>query len=286
MIEYILGNEELESQYIFDKYGVSLYYPHATDEDIGSAYLLVSDGKGKSHTMSKPEIEALKEKIATDLNKVRTSLAVIRKISMSSSILSDRKKVEEIEALEDEEVILEQFSEQLLRAKGVSTMQLKHTDKLYVLCAEDTCSHERHYIQDVLGIIDFYGKPAKSFFLRRCANCKQFQLLWDDFERMWHSYGIPQVDIVYVDDDGEDEDYLGFPAHSIFSKLGYSVAQDSGLTREMRQAILKYAILDGKVTKAETLRYLRRRLNINGMKKSNESAAMKWQDDLEFIMEL
>lgn len=53
-----------------------------------------------------------------------------------------------------------------------------------------------------------------------------------------------------------------------------------------RQRILKCAIDTGKASKYDVMRFLRQRMNINGMKAGNEIAFQKWKEDYNFIRSL
>lgn len=46
------------------------------------------------------------------------------------------------------------------------------------------------------------------------------------------------------------------------------------------------AIDTGKASKYDVMRFLRQRMNINGMKAGNEIAFQKWKDDYNFIRSL
>lgn len=62
---------------------------------------------------------------------------------------------------------------------------------------------------------------------------------------------------------------------SIFYDMGYTVSQSAGLNAAQRQRILKCAIDTGKASKYDVMRFLRQRMNINGMKAGNEIAFQK-----------
>lgn len=73
---------------------------------------------------------------------------------------------------------------------------------------------------------------------------------------------------------------------SIFYDMGYTVSQSAGLNAVQRQRILKCAIDTGKASKYDVMRFLRQRMNINGMKAGNEIAFQKWKEDYNFIRSL
>lgn len=77
-----------------------------------------------------------------------------------------------------------------------------------------------------------------------------------------------------------------FEDTSTFYDMGYTVSQTAGLSAVRRQRILKCAIDTGKASKYDVMRFLRQRMNINGMKAGNEIAFQKWKDDYNFIRSL
>ena len=68
--------------------------------------------------------------------------------------------------------------------------------------------------------------------------------------------------------------------------MGYIASQSTDLSAAQRQRILKCAIDTGKASKYDVMRFLRQRLNINGMKAGNEIAFQKWKEDYDFIRSL
>ena len=79
---------------------------------------------------------------------------------------------------------------------------------------------------------------------------------------------------------------IDFEDTSIFYGMGYTVSQTAGLSAVQRQRILKCAIDTGKASKYDVMRFLRQRMNINGMKAGNEIAFQKWKEDYNFIRSL
>ena len=75
-------------------------------------------------------------------------------------------------------------------------------------------------------------------------------------------------------------------SHDEQKKYGYSVAWDDPLSNGERQELLKELIDTRKVSKGYIISYLKHNIQINGKKKSNEIAVMKWKDDLNFVYNL
>lgn len=161
--------------------------------------------------------------------------------------------------------------------------KFRDNDAITVICGEDICEHESHFLFDVKVNLSFYGKVDKVVTMRRCANCLQFQMKVEELLELFNDYGVPRCKIRYM---GACGDFSDFAATSIFYDMGYSVSQPVGLSPEKRQAILKCAIDMGKASKWEVMSFLSQRMNINGMKPGNESAYRKWKEDYEYIRSL
>ena len=69
-------------------------------------------------------------------------------------------------------------------------------------------------------------------------------------------------------------------------KLGYSVSSTTGMSRGEREALLQSAIETGVLSKSYIISYLTHMIKINGKKKANEYALIKWQSDLDFVLKL
>lgn len=140
------------------------------------------------------------------------------------------------------------------------------------------------YLKNMRVDFSFYGKPDKQYTIERCAHCKQFRISLDDLIQMFESYGVPRCRIMY--ENGTSGDLSGFEDTSIFYDMGYTVSQSAGLSAAQRQRILKCSIDTGKASKYDVMRFLRQRMNINGMKAGNEIAFQKWKEDYDFIRSL
>ncbi len=158
--------------------------------------------------------------------------------------------------------------------------------RLYSLCdrkdiVESVCEM---FGKDIRVDFSFYGEPDKQYTIERCAHCKRFRISLDALIQMFESYGVPRCRIMY--ENNTSGDLSGFEDTSIFYDMGYTVSQTAGLSAAQRQRILKCAIDTGKASKYDVMRFLRQRMNINGMKAGNEIAFQKWKEDCDFIRSL
>ena len=189
--------------------------------------------------------------------------------------------------LEDEQIELKSLEERLqeiLNQPPVHT--LSHKDFLWVFLGNDTCSDNKHHLMDIRANFDFYNGMTKKYTIRRCANCKQYQMSFEQLERIWSECkSFPKTDIIYVGTNG-DVDSSYWSDRSVFTDHGYSVSQEKGLTATERQQKLKWIIDHGIMSKDDTIRFLRSRISINGMKPENWLARSKWEEDLQFVKSL
>lgn len=162
---------------------------------------------------------------------------------------------------------------------------LSTRDFLWVLMGKDRCTEDKHHIIDVRANFEFYNGSTHKVKIRRCAHCKQYQVTFEQFEDIWKKIGLPRVEIIYFGaNDNIDGNY--WRDRSVFSDHGYSVSQEKGLTATQRQQKLKWIIDHGVMSKYETIRFLRSRISINGMKPENWLARSKWEKDLLYVQSL
>lgn len=169
-------------------------------------------------------------------------------------------------------------------ASSPDIYKFRTSDTLIVFCGADTCREDNHHLKNMRVNFSFYGKPDKQYTIERCAHCKQFRISLDVLIQMFESYGVPRCKIMY--ENGTSGDLSGFEDTSIFYDMGYTVSQTAGLSAAQRQRILKCAIDTGKASKYDVMKFLRQRMNINGIKAGNEIAFQKWKEDYDFIRSL
>ena len=195
--------------------------------------------------------------------------------------------LEENYHLSDEQLALDSLEEQLQEILNQPPIHnLSRKDLLWVFMGMDTCSENKHHLMDIRANFEFYNGTAKKCMIRRCANCKQYQMSFEQLEHIWkESKSFPKVEIIYVGSNGDiDSNYWN--DRSVFSDHGYSVSQEKGLTAAQRQQKLKWIIDHGIMSKYDTIRFLRSRISINGMKPENWLARSKWEEDLRYVQSL
>ena len=213
---------------------------------------------------------------------------VAKQISAAYGDTSKIKTIlEENYHLGDEQLALDSLEEQLQEILNQPPVHnLSRKDLLWVIMGKDTCTDDKHHITDIRANFEFYNGTTKKIMIRRCANCKQYQMSFEQLEHIWkESKSFPKVEIIYVGSNG-DIDSSYWNDRSVFSDHGYSVSQEKGLTAAQRQQKLKWIIDHGIMSKYDTIRFLRSRISINGMKPENWLARSKWEEDLRYVQSL
>ena len=178
---------------------------------------------------------------------------------------------------------LESQLQEILGLPPVHTLTRK--DLLWVVLGKDVCRENNHYLIPIRANLSFDNGTTRNFNVERCAHCRQYRISFEQFENIWREYGLPKVEPIYLGVDGE----LGgcyWSDRSVFSEHGYTVSQEKGLTAAQRQQKLKWIIDHGIMSKSETIRFLRSRISINGMKSENWLARNKWLEDLRYVQSL
>lgn len=170
------------------------------------------------------------------------------------------------------------------------------SDVLYVLFANDECYEYKHKIIPVNIRIRLKGDKILFVEGQYCLNCNQIQVRRNKWaaNRDYHDDVIGKVilkglDDIFSSNSESDLDEYDYPKRSQESKLkkyGYSVSWDNPLTNKERQELLENLIITGRVSKGYVITYLKNMIHINGKKKDNELAVMKWRDDLNFVYNL
>ena len=192
--------------------------------------------------------------------------------------------MKELSALYERRWIVDSVCEELASAVETPDIKkIKPNDVLYVFYGEDACKQSRHKLNTVRAEFDFYTGPQK-LTIARCAHCMRYQISGQAYIHMLETYGIPNC--IVIDDCSDYGDFSSFPDVSVFKVMGYTVNQTDNLSAAVRQAKLKFIIDSGKATKKETLSFLMRRMNTNGMKPGNEPTFRKWKEDYEYVRKL
>lgn len=288
-----------ESAYLYDNFGnIDFVYDdknkisdsvEVVDIDSPVRIVRLNLGTCKAEILTRGEVSEIyklaKRKKDELESKMAKHLAMLPEGESIDAIAKGYPWIKELFALCEQETLFDDIYEKIEKAYSTPDLhKLNESEGITVICDEDSCSKNNHFIFNVRVNLSFYNLPDKIISLRRCADCRKYQILLADFIELTNSYGIPRCHIIYAND--RCGDFSRFEVTSIFYDMGYTVSQSVGLSAAKRQAILKCAIDKGKASKSEVLSFLRQRMNINGMKSGNEQAFEKWKADYNYIKQL
>ena len=288
-LEESLSYLDLAERKLERKYGITF----TTDPD-DIDYLCVVRMNPVTRRMDRlpiPELNSILTRIRSHRQKNEAKMAPNAVAKQINATLGDTAKIkailEENNRLGDEQLALDSLEEQLRAILDQPPVHsLTRKDLLWVIMGRDSCTDNKHHIMDVRANFEFYNGDTKKYTIRRCANCKQYQVSFENFELMWKECkSLPKVEIIYSGASG-DIDGSYWSERSVFSDHGYSVSQEQGLTAAQRQQKLKWIVDHGIMSKYDTIRFLRNRISINGMKPENWLARSKWEEDLHYVQSL
>ena len=279
-----LGERQLEREY-------NIIFTADTDDENYLCVVRMNPATRQLDKLSSAELNSILMRIRARRQKNEAKIHPNVVAKQINAALGDASKIkailEENYRLGDEQLALDSLEEQIQEILNQPPVHnLSRKDLLWVIMGKDTCTDEKHHIMDIRANFEFYNDTTKSFAIRRCANCKQYQISFEQFELMWKECrSLPKVEIIYSGVNGNiDGSY--WSNRSVFSDHGYSVSQEQGLTATQRQQKLKWIIDHGIMSKYDTIRFLRSRISINGMKPENWLAVQKWREDLAFVQSL
>lgn len=292
-------NWNAELAYILDKFGAVEFvydeYYESQDSILwanpdSALRIKRYDPVTKSHVILKSsEIQKMYDVVQTEQRKIEkelaSHLACMPTEHTTEALSTGLPWIKRLYSLCDRKDIVESVCEMFGNAASSPDIyKFRTSDTLIVFCGADTCREENHHLKNMRVDFSFYGKPDKQYTIERCAHCKQFRISLDALIQMFESYGVPRCRIMYENNTAGN--LSGFEDTSIFYDMGYTVSQTAGLGAAQRQRILKCAIDTGKASKYDVMKFLRQRMNINGIKAGNEIAFQKWKEDYDFIRSL
>ena len=292
-------NWDAESAYILDTFGV-IWFDYDEYNEAPNGVLWANpdsalrikryDPVAKCQVILKSnEVQKMYDVVQAEQRKIEkelsTHLACMPTEHTAEALSAGLPWIKRLYSLCDRKDMVESVCETIGNAASSPEIyKFRTSDTLVVFCGADTCREENHHLKNMRVDFSFYGKPDKQYTIERCAHCKQFRISLDALIQMFESYGVPRCRIMY--ENNTSGDLSGFEDTSIFYDMGYTVSQTAGLSAAQRQRILKCAIDTGKASKYDVMKFLRQRMNINGMKAGNEIAFQKWKEDYDFIRSL
>lgn len=159
-------------------------------------------------------------------------------------------------------------------------------DTLYVYKGKIKCLKDSHPIEQATALLqDKNGRDIK-LNVSHCLKCGKFFIEYEIYQHYRKRYGVI-LGNVRLTSNGEFSEYgLDLAEESPLKLCGYSVSQKDGLSRMERQNVLEGCIESGAMTKQDVIHLLKWFIEMNGAKKNNELALIKWQEDLDFVLAL
>lgn len=166
---------------------------------------------------------------------------------------------------------------------GCEFIPAAHT--LYVYQDECPCHKESHNID----YRECYITNAKGericLNINYCKDCKIFFIGYGDYVFYQKRYGNLICRVKFVSDD-KHESISSRSDDSPLIHCGYNVGQDENLSSAERQSILLEIVKQHVMTRDEVVRYLQMFIRMNGARASMSYAVQKWNEDLEFALNI
>lgn len=155
---------------------------------------------------------------------------------------------------------------------------------LYIYKGNIRCHRYGHHIIQATAILHNKTDNEIELNIEYCTECKKFILEYTVFEQYRNRYGVLVGNFRMVVN-GEFDGEYDLAEESPLMLSGYNVNQRDGYTTQERHYILARIIHDGIMEKGDVIRYLSYFIRKNGVKRGNELALSKWEEDLAFVQE-
>jgi len=155
---------------------------------------------------------------------------------------------------------------------------------LYVHKGTIKCQRESHNVVPATAVLIGRNESNIQLSVNYCYDCNRFFINYVSYEAYRNKYGFLIGNIVLEDDEKFAFGDTLLSEASPLKLCGYSVNQQDGYSKETRQYIIAKIISLGIMTKSDVIRYLEYFISMNGKRRGNEIAVMKWKEDLEFTL--
>ena len=155
------------------------------------------------------------------------------------------------------------------------------------------CSSNNHIIEDIQAGVKVLHKDysvtvelVPAFY---CKTCKKYYLLESDYLKLDDS-GILLCNVVeqrYWNTHGKGNGFYYITnQESLLHKMGYNVSASNGLSHNARAAILRAALENGLLSKADILSHLDYLIQRSINSATLSTAVEKWKQDREYVQSL
>lgn len=158
------------------------------------------------------------------------------------------------------------------------------TSILFVHKGTIICQRDNHNIVSTTAVLLGYSEEKVELTVNYCKDCRKFFINYVSYETYRKRYGILIGNIVLENDNRTIFSDVALAEASPLKLCGYSVNQQDGYSKETRQYIISKIIDKQIMSKSDVIRYLEYFISINGKRKGNQSAVLKWKEDLAFTL--
>lgn len=170
-----------------------------------------------------------------------------------------------------------------ISALSSSVVDFSSKENVLFVCKGITaCKRQGHQILSATGIISNKLREPIKINANFCPQCGKYFISYDEYSYYRKLYGIVLGNFKISTSPSSKADFE-LSAESPLHLNSYTVSLSSNMSQTDRQAILRYIIDEGLLSKAEVISYLNGFINLNGKKASNASAVSRWKDDLDWV---
>lgn len=133
-------------------------------------------------------------------------------------------------------------------------------------------------------VVDTLDGTAANINVMFCKGCGQYFVSIVTIEQYKTIYGGVLMECeVSRDFSSNQYSWFDFAPDSILSRCGYTVKE--GVSRDYRQAILRYILETGKATKYEIIEKINSFISFRDNQPKYEGACQRWREDIKFVNE-
>lgn len=202
------------------------------------------------------------------------------KLSKVEAKINRRKKMEK----RKENKIIETTENNDVKNNNIDANKFTYLDTVYVYKVNTNCHISKHSLKSATAVLLSDNDIPIELNVEHCSKCNKLYMSYTVYENYKKKYGILIGDLKM--DGAVKSTYNDFvlSESSPLKLCGYSVSQKDDLSSFSRQNIISKIIDLGILSKGDVIHYLEYFIKMNGHKKNNEFARVKWEEDLKFTL--
>jgi hypothetical protein len=177
------------------------------------------------------------------------------------------------------------FANQANRAENISrgnNVVWVYSNKCH--CQKCEKIYQRVTTVNVTAVVDTIDGSTADINVMYCEGCGQYFVSVVTLEQYKTIYGGLLVECKLSHDFSPSQySWFDFAPDSILSRCGYTVKE--GISRDYRQAILRYILETGKATKYEIIEKINSFISFRENQPKYEGACQRWREDIKFVNE-